>query len=209
MSIDFSKLESLAIGGVELTELYIGGVLAWAAPSKKRWDLLNRTEFRGERADATYYFNADNANHRMYLSEDVWVNGGRHILDGVYNASHTGSGNFCTLSNITENSFTLTTGAGGGTERFAAFPFHLNAGETITVTHTRSAHNRSGYQIFNTDGTLRSYVRKNLSNSPGAVDTITFTAPDECWFFWIHGRQDAGTSVTISEISVIIAQEEE
>lgn len=168
-----------------------------------RWNLLQRTEFRGERADATFYFSPENASHRMYLSESVWVNGGMRQNDNVYYYQKDMTNKFCSLSNITENSFTLTSGS-GATELTVAFPFHLSAGETITVTHTRDGHNRSGYQIFNTDGTLRSYTRKDLTNSPGAVDVTEFTAPDECWFFWLCGRYDKSTSVTISNIVVTI-----
>ena len=169
---------------------------------KNKWNLLERTEFRGEKADTTFYFHKDDVGSTMPLDENLYWNGGIRIDDGAYYASHVTT-RFCTLSNITENSFTLTSGS-EGTDHFVAFPFHLNAGETITVIHTRDGFNRSGYQIFNTDGTLRNCIRKDLTNSPGMVDVTEFTATDECWFAWICGRYDAGTSVTISNIVVTI-----
>lgn len=177
--------------------------------ARNYWNLLERTEFRGEKADATFYFAPITNGQIMKLGEDIWINGCIRYQNNFYyysNYNNEYPGRFSTLSNITENSFTLTSGP-SATELGVAFPFHLYAGETISITHTRNAHNRTGYQIFNMDGTYNSYVFKNLSNSPGAVDTTTFTATDECWFFWICGRQDAGTSVTISDIVVNITPE--
>ena len=202
--MNFADIKSLTIPHGEVVKITSGTNVLWEAVTvENKWNLLERTEFRGEATDRTYYFHKNNTGTTMPLDENLYWNGGIHIDDGAYFASHN-TKRFCTLSNITENSFTLTSGS-GGTENFVAFPFHLNAGETITVTHTRDGHNRSGYQIFNTDGTLRSCVRENLSNSPGAVDVTEFTATDECWFAWICGRYDASTSVTISNIVVTIA----
>ena len=203
--MDLSTVKAIAIPEGTVTKITCGSNVLWeAVTAENLWNLLERTEYRGNRADATFYFNPSNANHRMYLSEDVYVNGGAHLSNGAYYSSAISSNtnNFCTLSNITENSFTLTSGKAA--DVFVAFPYHLNAGETIKITHTRSGHNRSGYQIFNTDGTMKSYVRENLSNSPGAVDVTEFTATEECWFFWMCGRYDTNTSVTISNIMVTI-----
>jgi hypothetical protein len=205
--MDLATVKAITIPEGNVVKITSGSNVLWevvTTTAENLWNLLERTEFRGERADATYYFNHANANHRMYLSEEVYVNGGNHAGDGSYysNSVSTNAKNFCTLSNITENGFTITTG--NSAEGFVAFPFHLNAGETIKVTHTRSGHNRSGYQIFNPDGTRKDYVRENLSNSPGAVHSTEYTATTECWFFWLCGRMDANTSVTVSNIQVTI-----
>lgn len=168
---------------------------------KNKWNLLDRIEYVGQIEDATYYFNAEDSSAVMPLSESVWLNGGIHFNNGsYYNRDITIRQ--CTLSNITENSFTLTA-CSGGTDSFVSFPFHLNAGETIKITHTSDGTNRSGYQIFNVNGTIRDYVTKFSSNSPG-IDVTEYTATDECWFAWICGRYDAGTSMTISNIVVTI-----
>lgn len=201
---DGSLLRAIKSATGKVIKIVCGDAVLWGPENK--WNLLKRTEFRGDRAGATFYFDPTKSSHTMPLDENIYCNGGRHYNgNGYYYSSGASSNvnNFCTLSNITENSFTLTSGS-GTTELFVAFPFHLKAGETIIVTHTRNGHNRSGYQIFNIDGTFRSYVKKDLANSPGAVDTIEFTATDECWFFWLCGRYDAGTSVTISDIRVTI-----
>ena len=202
----FKGVKAITIPEGSVAKITAGGAVLWEAPSKNKWNLLERTEFRGIREQATFYFNPATAHHRMQLSEDVWVNGGRRYQSNIsYYSNHNG-GNaayMSSLSNITENGFTLTSGS-AATDLVVAFPFHLKAGETITITHTRSGHNRSGYQIFNVDGTCRSYTKKDLTNSPGAGDTTTFTAPDECWFFWLCGRYDKSTSVTISNIVVTI-----
>ena len=200
--MDFKTIKEIVIKEGSVKSISNGKILWSKNVAENKWNLLNRSEFRGTR-DGTYYFNSTNTNHRMELSENYWVNGGRHVTNGVYFSSTANAANFCTLSNITENSFTITSGT-GATDLFVAFPFHLNAGETITIIHTRSGHNRSGYQIFNTDGTLSSYVRNNLANTPGAINTDAYTAENECWYFWLCGRYDAGTSVTISNINVTI-----
>lgn len=171
---------------------------------KNHWNLLERTEYRGLRENSgTYYFKSSPWT-QMYLSEKVYVNGGRHIEGGVYYNANRYEQEFCKLSNITKNSFLLS--IGDVTELFVAFPFRLDAGETISITHTRDNGNRSGYQIFNTEGILQDYVRKNLSGA--GTDTITYKANVECWFFWLCGKADTNTSVTISDIVVNIERSE-
>ena len=169
---------------------------------ENKWNLLDRTEYAGDVADATYYFDATDPSAVMPLSESVWLNGGRHFNNGSY-YNKRDTARQCTLSNITENSFTITTGS-AATELFVAFPFHLNAGETITITYRAIGGNRGGYQIFNADGTFNSYTKKIIQINTS--DTIEFTATDECWFAWLCGLYDPNASTTIADITVNIGR---
>lgn len=205
--IDFTDVKAIKIPQGNVQKIMSGDTVIWEKPKGNRWNLLERTEFIGETDGATYYFDPTGQYQSkittMPLSEEIYWNAGRHINSGVYySKASADKGNKCTLSDITEDSFTITSGK--ITELYVAFPYHLNAGETITITHTRSSSNRSGYQIFNTDGTFRSYTRKNLANSAGAIDTTEFTATDECWFVWICGVYNSYASLSITDITVTI-----
>ena len=110
---------------------------------KNHWDLLKRTEYRGLRENSgTYYFKSSPWT-QMYLSEKVYVNGGRHIEGGIYYNANRYEQEFCKLSNITKNSFKLS--IGDVTELFVAFPFHLQAGETISITTISCMCNRNSF----------------------------------------------------------------
>ena len=138
----------------------------------------------------------------MPLDDTLYWNRGRHINNGLYysDASNMAGAN-CTLSNVTENS--LSYKAGNNTELFIAVPFHLDAGETFNLTYYASGTNRSGYQIFNTDGTFRSY---KLDNQSGAGNkTFTYTATDECWIAWMIGKYDASATLNLSNIVLTIS----
>ena len=125
--MDFSTVKGLTIPEGEVIKITCGTNVLWEAITvENKWNLLERTEFRGQRADATFYFNPTNSAHKMNLSEDIWINGGMRYSSNVYYYSNYNGGNnnrFSTLSNITENSFTLTSGS-GSTELTVAFPFH-------------------------------------------------------------------------------------
>ena len=169
---------------------------------KDRWHFHERSEFIGY-TDGTYYFDPTGTyspNPVMPLSEGLYWNGGRNINDGVYYSGSASQQYMCTLSNVTDNGLTLTTG--NGTDLFIAIPFHLKAGETFTAEYNTDTHDRGGYQIFNPDGTYREAV---MEQTIGAGEKVrTYTAEDECWYVWRQGLYDANASVTLSNIRVTI-----
>lgn len=204
--MEFSNITGISDAKGNVIQISLNDKVLWTKePDVNLWNLSSRTEFKCNREGYTFYYAATGPykteGTTMPLDETLWWSGGRHLYDGCYYSYSSSSDVFGTLSNITENSFVLT--SGNATDTFVAFPFHLNADETIKITFTRNSHVRGGYQIFNTDGTLRSYTFEGLAASSNASHTITCTASDECWFAWMVGYYDANSNVTISNIKVI------
>lgn len=207
--MDMQMVRSLVISGKEVVKLENNTEILWEKKEAavNRWNLRERTEFIGDTSialgDATYYFDPTGAyvsNKIMPLSEDLYYNCGRRINNGVY-LSINSSANFkSTLKDVDDTVLTFT--SGNSTELFIAIPFHLNAGETFHITYYSNASNRSGYQIFNIDGTYRSYA---LDNQSGAGNKeFTYTAEDECWIAWQIGKYNEKASVTLSDIMLTI-----
>lgn len=194
--IDFTGVKAITIPEGKVKKITCGSTVLWEAV-KRGWNLLERTQYKDNLPEGTYYFNGSTAGAVLPLSEDVYYNGGRNFNNGSF---YRLAANHCTLSNITENGFTIT--SGNVTDLFIAFPYHLNAGETITIKHTQNNGTRIGYYVFNTDGTKRSFTIASVSGS--GAKTATFTAPDECWYLWACGVYNANTARTISNITVTI-----
>ena len=121
----------------------------------KTWDLNTREERRlNGGANGTFYFNAAaNADFATWLPTDdrCWINACRHINGAVvYNNNDNTDWVASTLSSVTASGCTLKTGS--QTELFIAIPYHLMAGETFSITYTKSASNRGGYILCDKHG---------------------------------------------------------
>lgn len=200
----FSDIISVTIPEGEVIGISKDGNVLWQKITLvNRWNLKDRTEFIGVPADgmATMYFDSMKnytQNTKMPMSETVWYNSGRRIGDGVFYS--TVGNNPCTLSNITEDGLTFKSGR--DSDMFIAIPFHINSGETFSISYYTSGTNRSGYMIFAPDGTYKSQA---LDNKSGAGNkTFTYTATEECWLAWQIGKYDANSSVTLSDIILTI-----
>lgn len=200
----FADVKSIIIPEGAVTKIKKGSDILWQKVTLvNRWNLKDRSEFIGVPADgmATMYFDASKSytqNTKMPVDEAIWYNSGRRIGNGVFYS--TVGNNPCTLSNITEDGLTFKSGR--DSDMFAAIPFHMNSGETFSISYYASGTNRSGYMIFAPDGTFKSQA---LDNKSGAGNkTFTYTATEECWLAWQIGKYDANSSVTLSDIVLTI-----
>lgn len=198
----FSSIKEITLPEGKVKSISNNNIILWEDKTSafvNRWNLKERIEFIGKPADgmSTMYFDASQVysqNIKMPVSESIWYNSGRRIGNGVFYS--TIGNNPCILSNITENSVTFNSGK--DTEKFVAIPFHMNAGETFSLSYYSSGTNRSGYHIFSPDGTFQIY---KLDNQSGAGNkTFEYIASEECWIAWQIGKYDANSSVTLSDI---------
>ena len=170
-------------------------------PHSTTWDFSNR-EQRLLASESSYGFYANTSSNYRYLPTDdtCWINKGRRLNPIVVNAENTSANSNSTVTNITSNGLTLTTGT--DTELFILIPYFLKKNQTFSITYTRSSANRGGYIWCDKHGL---YVSQQMINASGAgTTTWTYEAPTDGWLYWEIGKYDGNSSITLSNISVSI-----